>query len=905
MLVNLPVVRMSRHLERLHAYVQGGVSAENVPASYKLHAQQQCRYARARAGAPPNFHKRAVNDRRVPGAPRTVIRNATLFDGERILPHHDVFLSDGLIQFVEPTNLQVPVPRDTETDHIDAAGRWFTPSIIDLHTHLGVFGMPVLPTHMDGNSRQSPVRPMVRSIDGFNEHDLSLQSTLAGGITTVLVLPGSLNNIGGHAVPIKLGSLAGRAPSSRVIDSPRALTMPGEANVDDRDDMYKAASGMHRPDASTSFRHMKMACGENALKYNLVRMDEAWNFRASFEKAQQLREKQDDFCTALDLGLLDHAPPEALRFPNDLELDILVDVLRGRTKVHTHCYTMNDLDSFVRHANEFGFPIAAFHHAHETYLVPSLLHAAPGGAPAVAIFSTNAYYKYESYFGTPFLADLLKAHNITPIFKSDHPVTDSRRLVNQAAQAHHYGLDALDALRGVTSEPARVLGLDYRVGYIGPRMDADVVLWDRHPLQLGATPVVVYVDGVSQLSQHSSTEHESGADIHGRKPASAPPSADFSYERMRVLNATDAIVQSATPPFPEPIAHTSSVVLTNVSRIFQRKNGTIQTLDLARGSLVYDDGKITCIGARPSDCATHVPAHAHQVDLYGGMILPGLTAYGSTLGLSDIPGETDASSGDDVSMLTHHLRPDLARPVPRAEDSLMFDGHALLRAHASGVTTAVSAPAVHGMFGGVSAHFDTGAHSVLDKLSVRASDVALHVSLTPPSSSFSSDGRDDTGYTASMATQLALLRSMISEPTTMEWRRVANGEWPLVVKADAYGTVAKLILLKRAFPQVRLVIDSAGALHGVAAQLAEANISVLMPAKVWMYSWEQRHRLMGPPLTRDTELGVLLRHGVQVGIRIQEAWEAANLLWDTVWAAQEAHMGSASDILALVTTKYV
>ena len=81
-------------------------------------------------------------------------------------------------------------------------------------------------------------------------------------ITTVLVLPGSLNNIGGHAVPIKLGSLAGRAPSSRVIDSPRALTMPGEANVDDRDDMYKAASGMHRPDASTSFRHMKMACGE-------------------------------------------------------------------------------------------------------------------------------------------------------------------------------------------------------------------------------------------------------------------------------------------------------------------------------------------------------------------------------------------------------------------------------------------------------------------------------------------------------------------------------------------------------------------------------------------------------------------------------------------------------------------
>ena len=98
-------------------------------------------------------------------------------------------------------------------------------------------------------------------------------------------------------------------------------------------------------------------------------------------------------------------------------MDSLVDVLRGRTKVHTHCYTMNDLDAMVHHSTEFGFPIAAFHHAHETYLVPELLHKAYEHPPAVAMFSQNANYKYESYFGTPFAATLLRAASITPIFK--------------------------------------------------------------------------------------------------------------------------------------------------------------------------------------------------------------------------------------------------------------------------------------------------------------------------------------------------------------------------------------------------------------------------------------------------------------------------------------------------------
>lgn len=866
------------------AYLQQTFSTRLPPPHLEV-ARQQCRLARAPAGPPPNFSKRTENDRFAHGTRATVIRNATVFDGDSIFDEKDVFINQGLIVSLEQTIAQVPAP--SNAIEVEARGRWLTPGIIDMHTHLGVYGMPDLPTHSDGNSQLSPVRPMVRSVDGLNEHDTSLRTTLAGGVTSALVLPGSLNNIGGHAFPIKLGDLAGRPPSSRLIDPPRALTILGEADHG-RDELYSAASGMRRPDGSTSFRQLKMACGENALQYGLVRLDEAWNFRSTFERASKLRKNQDDFCQRLDDDLLNDARPEELHFPNELELDILVDVLRGRTKVHTHCYSMNDLDALVRHANEFAFSIAAFHHAHETYLVPSTLHAAPGSTPAAAIFSTNAYYKYESYFGTPFLAELLRSHNITPIFKSDHPVTDSRRLVNQAAQAHHFGLDALEALKSVTSHPARVLGLDHRIGRITPGFDADLVLWDRHPLQLGATPVAVYVDGVSQLGK----AHASGGEA--LKTKDAPPSANYTHELQRVRNESDAIALERVHAFPEPVSEASTVVFRNVSRMFQRVNDSIHVLNfVSDGTLVYANGRVTCADIYPV-CQDQIPPHARSVHLHGGTVLPGLTSYGSTLGLSDIPSESSTSNGQDPSLLTRHHHLDTKRLVPRAEDGLLFGGHALRRAHASGVTTAVNAPSTIGMFGGISTHFDTGARTVLDARSVRTSEVALHVRLTYPTND----------HEPSLAIQLALLRSLLYNPPSenTEWLRVSRGEWPLVVKTDAQDTVAKLILLKRAFPHVHLIIDSAGALHQVAKDLAEAHIPVLVPTKVWEYGWEQRGRLEGPPLTADTELGVLLRHGVQVGVRIQEAWEAANLLWETAWAAQEARISDAVTILSLVTT---
>lgn len=202
-----------------------------------------------------------------------------------------------------------------------------------------------------------------------------------------------------------------------------------------------------------------MACGENARRrYGLTRMDEALAFRTLFTKAAKLRDDQDNMCRTARRTQGYSYP--ASSWPEDIELEAVVDILRGRVKVNTHCYTVTDLEAFVRHTNEFKFPLAAFHHAHEAYLVPDLLKQAYGNTPAVALFSLNGNYKMEAIAGSPFAPAILASHNITVHIKSDHPVTDSRRVLAQAAQAHHFGFKVQDAFAGLTSRAARTLGLD-------------------------------------------------------------------------------------------------------------------------------------------------------------------------------------------------------------------------------------------------------------------------------------------------------------------------------------------------------------------------------------------------------------------------------------------------------------
>lgn len=261
---------------------------------------------------------------------------------------------------------------------LNAHGRQLTAGIIDMHSHTGVDGVPLLEGGEDTNELSSDITPFVRSLDGFNPLDPQIRVIKSGGVTTSLILPGSGNNIGGEAYVIKhsVGKKDGRPELS--IESLLA-------------------------DPDRNWRYMKMACGENAKNvYGRLgrdfgpfsRLGEAWYFRHAFEEATKLKNAQDDWCAAADrVG----AENMNTYLPAELKWESLSAVLRGQVMVNTHCYTIPDLESYIGYTNEFKFPIRAFHHAHATYLVPDVLKRAYGGRPpAAALFADNMYYKVRT-----------------------------------------------------------------------------------------------------------------------------------------------------------------------------------------------------------------------------------------------------------------------------------------------------------------------------------------------------------------------------------------------------------------------------------------------------------------------------------------------------------------------------
>ena len=219
-----------------------------------------------------------------------------------------------------------------------------------MHSHAGVDSLPGLDD--DTNELSSDITPFVRSIDGFNPLDPQLQVIKSGGVTTSLILPGSGNNMGGEAYVMK-----------------HAVGKPDGRSEIAPEDMLA--------DPDRNWRYMKMACGENPKRvYGKVgqsgpysRLGEAWEFRHAFEQATALVKAQDDWCDAASaLGI----EKMSSYLPQELKWESLAAVLRGQVHVNTHCYTIPDLEGFVRHTNEFKFPVRAFHHAHQTYLVPEV-----------------------------------------------------------------------------------------------------------------------------------------------------------------------------------------------------------------------------------------------------------------------------------------------------------------------------------------------------------------------------------------------------------------------------------------------------------------------------------------------------------------------------------------------------
>ncbi|PPQ65953.1 hypothetical protein CVT26_010715 [Gymnopilus dilepis] len=867
----------------------------------------RCASLHAVPGPPKNFHSRDESDRFEEGTNATLIRNAVIFtgrdNGSEII-RGDLLLDRGIVKGIGKISGRI-IDNTPNLTTVDAKGAWVTPGLVDIYSHLGIESLPILAGDIDFNSTKGPVLPYLRSADGLNTHDEAYELAMAGGVTSVQVVPGD-NPVAGQAFVVKLRKTRERSASSMIVDPPDNLRIP---------------SSPSKNDVTFRWRHMKQTCGEGARRFG-NRMDNTWVVRSAYAEAMQVKQSQDEYCAKANAGLWGEL--EGV-FPEDVRWEMLVEVLRGKVKVTAECAEAVDIDSLVRLSNEFQFPVATIAQGSEAWLVPDLLRKVYVQIDFVYVdnvstqlpqvgwrpFCRNAGNKTsgmksrerrERYRGSEFAPSVLAQQEIPAVMTSGHPETNARYLMHQAQQAYYFGLPADLALASVTSNPAIALGHSHRIGVLAEGSDADVVIWDSHPLRLGATPVKVWVDGILQIPVPSKTGEETHIVIGKGKEEdewrSLPDAPNWNKER------DEAIKWDGLPPL-EGRKTDGKVVFTNVKEVWKRtQDGDIEqafnaeSTEIEYGTVIVEDGRMTCIGK----CEDSLTADAVVLDTAGGVISPGLMTFGSRLGLEEITSEPSTNDGRryDAFKLDVPRILDDAGAVVRAVDGLTFSTRNALTAYRSGVTLATSSFArpvhldeedIH-VISGLSVSFRTSSLHAMQRGAIVQDIAALHVTL----------GKSyPTANSISVSTQMAGLRRLLygwesTDKETGAWfRKAAEGVIPLVIEVDNLDIMANLLILKvdvedRIGSRMRMVFSGASEAHLLAKEIADADVGVILnPSRPIPLVWDQRRILPGPPLTNDTALVTLLDHGVTVGLGVPNAWEARNTRFDVQWAALESN----------------
>ena len=360
-----------------------------------------------------------------------------------------VVVRDGRVAAV---GRRVRPPRDAHV--IDAAGRYVVPGIIDAHSHIAAEG--------GINEGSLAVTSMVRIADVVDPTDIGIYRALAGGVTTINVLHGSANPIGGQNQVLKL-RWGQDADDMRFEGAP-----PG----------IKFALG-ENPKRSRSF-------GQGPRRYPATRMGVLDVIRQAFTEAAEYQAAWARHREAEAAGERSRPPAR------DLELEALVEILEGRRLVHAHSYRADEILQLLRLAEELGFRIATLQHVLEGYRVADEIAAHGAGA---STFSDWWAYKVEAYEAIPYNAALMTDRGVVVSINSDD-AEEMRHLNHEAAKAVKWGgLSDEQALALVTINPAKQLRIDDRVGSIEVGKDADLVIYDGHPLSSYAVVQTTLVDG--------------------------------------------------------------------------------------------------------------------------------------------------------------------------------------------------------------------------------------------------------------------------------------------------------------------------------------------------------------------------------------------------------------------------
>ena len=391
----------------------------------------------------------------------TLISHATILtgNGER-LDDASLLIADGKIVFVG----EGETPAGVTT--IDAKGRWVTPGLIDVHSHLGVYASPGVKAHSDGNEMTNPATPNVWAEHSVWPQDPGFSRALAGGITSLQTLPGSGNLIGGRGVTLK--------------------------NV-----YSNSYQGMKFPNAPHS---LKMACGENPKRVYgdrkqlpSTRMGNMAAYRAQWIEAQQYIDDWAAYEKELEDNKDDAKAPK-----RDLRLETLAGVLNGEIIVHMHCYRADEMLTILDMADEFDYKVGTFHHGVEAYKIADTL--AEKGVCG-ALWADWWGFKMEAYDGIQENIALVdRPEGSCAIVHSDSG-EGIQRLNQEAAKAmssgNRIGMDISPehAIGWITLNAAKSLGIDKHTGSLEAGKMADVVIWNSNPFSVYAKADHVYIDG--------------------------------------------------------------------------------------------------------------------------------------------------------------------------------------------------------------------------------------------------------------------------------------------------------------------------------------------------------------------------------------------------------------------------
>jgi imidazolonepropionase-like amidohydrolase len=390
----------------------------------------------------------------------TLIKGATVLTGTgEKLENADVLIENGKIkavgQGIEHGGATV----------VDGAGKWVTPGIIDVHSHLGAYPSPSVESHQDGNEMTNPVTAEVWVEHSVWPQDPGFDTARAGGITTLQILPGSGNLIGGRGVTLK------NVPSPTM-------------------------QGMKFPEAPYG---LKMACGENPKRVYgsrkdapMTRMGNMAGYRAAWAEATEYKRAWEKY----ERDYADGKNPEAP--VRNIQLDTLKGVLEGDIKIHNHCYKAEEMAMMMDLGKEFGYHPGTFHHAIEGYKIADKLaenNVCAAMWPDWWGFKMEAYDMIEENVA---VVDSFK--NSCAVVHSDSDTT-IQRLNQEAAKVMYnandngFAIDDARAIQWITLNAAKSLGIEDKTGSLEAGKSGDVVIWNQSPFSVYSKAEQVFIDG--------------------------------------------------------------------------------------------------------------------------------------------------------------------------------------------------------------------------------------------------------------------------------------------------------------------------------------------------------------------------------------------------------------------------